>query len=154
MLLTAVATAMQASSTNHRENVEIADGTQAARVLVQRLAREVRTAEAVDLFAPSEVLRIVPPADGSGVTYIEYEYDIDNERLLYKVTKSEGTDTYVLLGGDDGLGVRMFYVSYEFGQDWQGVDCAKSVTIRLELETGGEVISLTTSACPRRNQVY
>lgn len=152
-LLTAVGVAMHASMVNSAENADIAAATQAARVVVNRIARELRTAAAVDPYAGSAVVKIVPPAD-SDFLEVRYEYNSSTQSLLYKTVTGAGTQTQTLLGGDDGVKVLSFYALYEIGPNWEGVDCTKSVTIRLSFEVGGQTLSVTASAAPRRNQLY
>jgi len=152
-LLTAVGVAIHAAMVNSAENADIAAATQAARVVVNRVARELRTAAAVDPYAGSDVVKIVPPAE-SDFSEVRYEYNASSQSLLYKTTTGAGTQTQTLLGGDDGVKVLSFYALFEIGPNWEGVDCTKSATIYLTFEVDGQTLSVTASAAPRRNQLY
>lgn len=154
ILLAAVGTAMHGSLTNHAENTKITAVTQAARFALNRITRDIRTAAAVDEYAGTTVIRIVPPYDGSGIQQVQYEYDADTRSLLYRVTTSGSTTTHTLFGGQDDVAVKSFSAVYERGKDAQGLDCAKSVTLRLEFEIEHQVFAVTASAAPRRNQLY
>jgi hypothetical protein len=154
LLLSAAAVAVHGSLDSHAENTRMAAATQAARVVLNRITRDIRTAAAVDSTAGSSVLRVIPPDDGSGLTQIEYEHDYSNKRLLYRRTVGGETTTSTLLGGDDGIEVRVFYLTYELGQDWQGLDCTKSVTIHLAFDSDNQTVDVTASGSPRRNQTY
>ncbi|MHC4984266.1 MAG: hypothetical protein ACYTF6_14005, partial [Planctomycetota bacterium] len=116
--------------------------------------RDVRTAAAVNRYAGPTVVCIIPPATGGGAQQIEYEYDENAGTLLYRVTVDGNPTTHMLLGGNDGTTVTAFDVTYVAGQDWQGLDCTKSVTVHLEFKIDGQTYAATTSAAPRRNQLY
>jgi prepilin-type N-terminal cleavage/methylation domain-containing protein len=150
LLLSAVATAIHASLTSYKENEKIAAAMQTARSVLDRMTRDVRTAQAVAY--ASGVLTIIPPADGSGVTEIQYEYSSPD--LLYRVTKSGTQTTHTLVGGSDEVQVSSFTIQDEPGKDWQEYDCTKSVLFQVTLSIDGKTFTTTASARPRRNLLY
>ncbi len=152
MLMTAIAAAIQASFDSYTENEKIATVTQTGRAVLDRMTREIRTAQAVSY--DYTTLTIIPPADGSGVTQIDYQHDYE-QGLLYTVTKNGTPTTYVLIGvGNDDVQIINFYIQQEMGKDWQDLDCTKSITISMELLIGDRSYQLTSTAAPRRNQLY
>ena len=150
MLLAAVAAAMNASLKSYKENEDLAGMMQTARAVVNRIAREVRTADAVD--STSDSLTITLPDEGSGITQIQYELHVGE--LLYHVTQDGQTSTNVLIAYSDDVQISDFDVTREVGPDWQGADCTKSITVRLGLLVNGKSYAVTTSTSPRRNQLY
>lgn len=153
LLLAAIATAMHASLMSYTENEKAAAVTQTSRSVINRLVRDVRTAQAVDSTDTS--LTIIPPDNGSGIT--EIQYDFSGGQLLYRVTRNGQQSTHVLIEAPDqggGPGVGSFDVLREVGQNWEGVDCTKSITVRLVLEMDGRPFGVTATSAPRRNQTY
>jgi len=154
ILMAAVATAVHGSLMNQTENAKIADASQAARFVLHRIMGDIRTAAAIDPYAGATMIKIVPPADGSGTQELKYQYNPSSESLNLSITVSGDTTTQTLFGGQDDVKVRSFHAIYELGQDWQGLQCTKSVTIRMEFEVRNQTFALTTSASPRRNLLY
>ena len=150
VLLAGLAVAIDASMLSYRENEKIATATQAARVILNRMTTEIRTAAAVD--STSTQITIVPPDDGSGLEQIQYDYA--EGALYYRRTINGATASYVLLGAGDEVTVSSFAVLREVGLDWQGTPCTKSITVRLSLLVKNETFAVTASASPRRNQLY
>lgn len=150
MLLSAVALAMHASLHNYGENTKIAELTQAARVVLNRMMSEIRTAEAVD--SASQRVTIVPPTNPAGLTEIEYELD-DGVLYCRRIVNSVET-SYVLIASGGDVNVTGFTVVRETGLDGEEVEYTKSVTTQLDLQSGDNTFSVTASACPRRNMQY
>jgi len=151
LLLSAIAAAFHSALTSYTENEKIAQGTQTARSVVNRMMRDIRCAAATNA-QPSQIT-IFPPEDGSGLQQIQYEFDSAAQCLYYRRTVSGTTTSQVLLGGND-VQVTTFYATPEWGQDSQGVSCIKSVTVRLAFRIGGRQFAVTSSAAPRRNQIF
>jgi len=150
LLLASVAAAINASLQSAAENNLLRVMTQSAGAAMDRITRDVRTAQAVD--ATSSSVTIIPPA-GSDVDQIEYA--ASSGVLYYRRTSGGETIEYPLIGGtDDQVSVASFCVSSETGQDWQGLTCTKSVTVVMELTAGNNRYRITASAAPRRNQTY
>jgi type II secretory pathway pseudopilin PulG len=151
LLMAAVAASFHATFTSYSQNRKIATAAKAARFTLHQIMREVRRAEAVD--AHTDYVSIIPLADGRGLDEIRYEYDDANQSLQRKDVSGGGTQTYTMLGGGD-LAVTSFYASSQIGQDWQGTDCTKSVTVYLQIRIDGQTHTVTASGAPRRNQIY
>jgi hypothetical protein len=149
-LLTAVAVATHAVLLNYAENTEIAEVVQAARVVLYRMMSEVRTAEAID--SDYQRLSIIPPANGDGITQVEYE--LADGVLYYRRTVSGSTSSYTLISSSDAVQVDTFTVSRETAVDGEGMTYTRSVTARLAMRSGNNVFPVTASACPRRNLPY
>jgi len=150
LLLLAIATVMYAGLESYKQNDQLATVTQTARSVLNRMTRDIRTAEAVDY--DNEVFTIIPPDDGSGITEIQYERD--GEELIYRVTKNGVETTENLIASSDDVYISAFTVTEETGQDWQGYDCTKCLTIRLTLSIDGKTHSFSATARPRRNLTY
>jgi prepilin-type N-terminal cleavage/methylation domain-containing protein len=149
LLLSAVAVAMHASMQSYTENEHLTALTQAARSVLSRMMRDVRTADAVD--STSTTLTILPPADGSGVTQVQYAWT--GGSLTYSQTTGAGTTTEVLLGGNAAVSAQAFAVARETGVA-DGLTYTKTVTAAITFASGGRTFTVTASADVRRNQQY
>ena len=150
ILLSAVAVAMHASLKNYGENTKIAELTQASRVVLNRMMSEIRTTDGVD--SASQRVTIIPPTNPEGLTEIEYEL---NGGVLYCRRTVSGVQTSEsLIASDEEVQVTGFSIVRETGIDGEGLTYTKSVTTRMDLESGGNTLSVTASACPRRNLAY
>jgi prepilin-type N-terminal cleavage/methylation domain-containing protein len=149
-LLTAVAAAMQASLQSYSENEEIAEATQLARGILDRMSRELRTADQVQWDGTS--LIIVPPANDDNIEQIWYS--AGDGGLYYTVFVNGNGTTHTLVGPDDEAVVTAFSVMRETGVDWQGETCTRSVTARLGLAVDGQTFAVTTTTAPRRNLIW
>ena len=150
VLLTALGTAFHATLMSYSENEKIAITTQAARALLDRMMREIRTAAAVE--ANQWVITIVPPSDPTGLQLIRYEYDPSGKRLYYTRTVLGDSNTYAIFGQEVDL--ISFSVDKQTGLDWQGMPCTKSVRVKIGLRKGTRDFYVTAAAAPRRNQLY
>ena len=149
-LLAAVAAAMNATFTGYSENEKISSATQAARSVLNRVATDVRRCEDATVTATSVTL--VPVADGSGLTQLKYE--LLNGTLFYYRTVNGVTTTYTLLGSGDRAQVTAFVVNRVAGTDAGGQACTTSVTVALTLTVDNRTLTVTTTADPRRNQLF
>ncbi len=149
VLLAAVAAAVQASVQGYRENERITAMTQAARSVLSRMMREVRTADAVD--STTNTLAILPPSDGSGVTSIYYQWS--GGVLTYSRTTDGVTTSEALLGGSAPVAAQSFTVSRQTGAI-DGWTYTKSVTASITFAVEGRTFAVTASADVRRNQQY
>ncbi len=150
-LMLSLGSAINAAFGSYRENERLAGVSQAARSVLYRITRDIRTAEAVSV--QSTYVEIVPPPDGSGLTRIRYEFDGAARTLRYSRTVNGSTTTQTLLG-DGEYQVVLFYPAALMGRDADGVWCTKNVTIRLELDSDRQRYPYTASAAPRRNQEF
>ena len=148
MLLAAIAAAVHASLMSYKENDELAAAMQTVRTVLNRLTREVRTAD--DVVATYSSLTLLPP--DPAVDEIHYEYT--GGQLIYRVTKSGTPISHVLISNSDDVQIIGFAVEREAGLDWQGFDCTKSITVRIVVQIEGKSFGMTASAAPRRNQTY
>ncbi|MCJ7544023.1 MAG: prepilin-type N-terminal cleavage/methylation domain-containing protein [Phycisphaerae bacterium] len=149
MLLAAIALAVQAAIQGYEENERVAAMTQAARSVLARMTREVRTADEVNTTSTS--ISILPPEDGSGLTLIRYTWD--NGVLTYEQTASGVTTSEVLLGGEGMVSAPSFTVSRQTGIA-DALVYTKTVTATITVATGGRTFAATASADVRRNQQY
>lgn len=149
VLMAAAAVAVHGSLQGYGENEDIADMTQAARSVLARMMREVRTADEVDATATS--LSILPPDDGSGATLIQYDWD--NGELVYSRTVSGVTTSETILGANNAVSAPSFAVSRQTGVADEVV-YTKTVTATITFSAGGRALAVTASADVRRNQEY
>jgi len=152
MLLTAISVATHASLTSYNENAEFAALNQTTRVLLARMRREIRTAEAVNYLAEPGTLVISPP-DSTGIDQIRYEHDYETQTLYYHQTIGGETTTQVVMGGDSLVKLTSFYAHYDTVQIGE-VTCTSRVVVMLDMEVDGKHYAVTFTAAPRRNQQY
>jgi len=150
LMMAALGTAVYAAMESFRENDRLATASQTTRGVLQRMMREIRTAAAVD--ANSGTITIIPPADPNGLQRIQYQYDPSARRLNYHKTVNGQTFSYVACG--EGGTLTQFSVTTQTGLDWQGLSCVKNVRVAMSLKFGSETFTVTSSASPRRNQVF
>ena len=150
MLMTAVAAAMDASFWSYDQNDRIADTTQTARAVLGRMANEIRTADAVTTTAGK--ISIIPPANGLGLTLIEYVYA--NGALTMNRTVNGVVAVCPLLDNTGDVQVSGFTITATQGLDSQGVTCTRGVTVHLTMTDGNQQFAVTASASPRRNQSF
>jgi len=148
-LLTSVAAAIQAALASYRENEAITEATQTARSCLTRMMREVRTADEVD--SASGRLTILPPADGSGLTQLQYE--LSNGALYYRRTVGGTTTSQTLMATTDDVRIGTFNISSVTGTSG-GTTYTKSVTVKIGLTSDGKTFYTTSSASLRRNEEY
>jgi len=149
MLLASLAAAMKASLDSYQANDRIASVTQAARSTMDRMMRDVRTADVADTTSSS--LTITP----AGQPAVQVQYQLASDRkLYYRKTVSGTTTSSVLMGGTGEATVKTFAVTSRRLQDDQGQWYTAAVTVRLEVAMGEETMAMTASAAPRRNQEY
>ncbi len=148
MLLAAIAAAVHASLMSYKENDELAAAMQTVRTVLNRITREVRTAEAVD--ATYSSLTVIPPDEPD----VEIHYEYTGGQLIYRVTKSGTPTTHVLISNSDDVQIIGFAVEREVGLDGEAVEYTKSITVRIVVQIGGKSFGITASAAPRRNQTY
>jgi len=115
-------------------------------MVMSRMMREVRTA--VDIDSTATYLIIVPPDNDKGITKLKYEY---TDSVLYRTqTTAEGTITQALIGDDAGSAISLFSIVREDNLEGDPV----SVTVRVGISVGDQDMSMTSSACLRKRQLY
>ncbi len=151
MLLAAAAAAVKACMDGYSENEEIATLTQSSRWVLNRIAKDVRSAAAVD--ATSTSITVIP-ADTTTYSLISYQYTGAGDLVLNRTATGGATESYTLISATGEPKLTGFYVIQEIGQDSLGQTCTKSVTIRLSMEVDNQNTEQTISVSPRRNQLY
>ncbi|MDY7009651.1 MAG: prepilin-type N-terminal cleavage/methylation domain-containing protein [Planctomycetota bacterium] len=151
MILSAVSIAMHASLQNYGENTKIAELTQTARVVLNRMMSEIRTTDAVD--SASQRVSIIPPQPDPG-NLTEIEYELDGGVLYCRRTVSGTQTSEPLIASDEDVQVAGFTITRETDIDGDDIEYTKCVTVRLDLQSSGNIFSVTRSACPRRNMEY
>ena len=149
LLLASVAVAMKGALVSYAENAKIAEVTQAARVIVNRMLTEIRTADAVD--TSSQQVTITPPANSDGVTRIIYE--LSSGTLYYRRTVNGSEEWNTLIASDETLKVRLDFVP-QTALDGNGQTYTTSVNARLVLQAANEPLFISASTSPRRAQSY
>ncbi len=145
-ILAATAVAMQGVFMSYTENEKIASVTQTARVVLHRMMREIRTADAVTSTASS--INIIPAANAENVE--EIEYDLENGALYYRQTIGGITNSTLILDSTGDVELVGLTVARETGMEGQ-VSYTKRVTVQFVVRAGGNVLDVTASVCPRRN---
>ena len=141
ILLTAIATAFNASSINYRENEDIFRSMNSARQAMFRITNQLRTAKAVDPNSPANECALIT-ADNEDVTY---RYD-SSEDKLYLVTNDDLTDSdYVLC---DNVSAMTFTKTTETKDSGTYV---KNVQISLTVESGDVERKVCGAAVIRKN---
>jgi len=153
-LMAAVAAAVKASMDSYRDNERFAEATQMARFVLDRMMREVRTADAVE--STSATLSIIPPAGGPDLI----QYALGTGVLYYRQTVDGSTTSQVLIASDETVTLLSMTITRKLGPDPDpppedpDATCTESVTVRLVLAAGNQQIDVTASACPRRNRTF
>ena len=150
MLLGAVAFAMQGSFDSYRENDEISAVTATARSILSKMAHEIRASDETSCTGTS--VSILPVADGSGLTRIDYTYS--NGNLNYVRTVSGTATTYPLIVSTEKVKLTSFTPSATAGLDVANNNCNKVIKLNLTFTVGDQTFNVTTSAAPRRNQLW
>ncbi len=149
-LLASVAVALNASFESFSENEDAAAITQTARSILNRMMREVRTADAID--TTNTQLTIIPSDQSGGLQQIQYEFA--NNEFYYRRTVNSNVTTSTLLASDEDVTINNFSILQEMGQDWEGTTCTRSITAKLVLTVDNKTFPVTASTSPRRNQLY
>jgi len=150
VLLLAVAAAMQAVCVGYGENQEIAEVTQTARVVLHRMMKEVRTAEAV--WSGSASVCIIPPDNAEGLEIVEYE--LLDGTLHYHRCVNGVESTVSLIAADGNVQVTRFEISRQTALDADQVEYTQILTAKLGLKVGANPFEVTASVCPRRNTSF
>ena len=138
LLLTAVATAFNASVITYRQNREIYQTLNNARQALLRMTTQLRTGYDVEPADPATQCSFFT-SDGQDITY-EYRSDPNNQLVL--ITNADGQE-YVLCENVTGL-------SFTKTATTAGDDC-KSVRISMTVRIEDHVQTLSTAVVIRRN---
>ena len=147
MLMAAMGAGVKTAMSSYHENENLATSSQSARAVLTRILTDIRTCAAVNATATQITIL---PADANTVQQIQY--DFVSGALYYRRTTAAGTTSYPMLAGNVGL--TSFVVSQDTGLDWQGLSCITELSIRMGVCVDRQVLSISGSAAPRRNQLY
>jgi prepilin-type N-terminal cleavage/methylation domain-containing protein len=149
-LLTAAATAFNASSQLVQNNDEFFRATQAARISLHQVLTQVRRGS-VNSAWNAHTLRLItaPTDDGGGEEDLSYTY-VPSTRKLMLVTHDINTDPdYALASNIEGM-----TFDVEMGEDYTHAPCVVRVSVSVTVKVGGNVVTLAGAAAPRRNLIY
>ena len=141
ILLVGVATAINASFTNYRENEDMFKAINSARQALLRITSELRTADAADPASPANECSLIT-ANGDDITY---RYN-NTDNKLYLITNYDSTDPdYVLC---DNV-TAMTFTKQTFVEDTQTK--VKSVQVSMTVARGNAERKISAAAVIRRN---
>jgi prepilin-type N-terminal cleavage/methylation domain-containing protein len=141
LLLAGVATAINASFINYRENEDMFKATNSARQALLRITNDLRTADAVDPNSPANECSLIA-ANGDDITY---RYD-NTDNKLYLVTNYDLTDPdYVLC---DNV-TAMTFTKQTFIEGTQTK--VRSVQVSITVSSGNAEQKISGAAAIRRN---
>jgi type II secretory pathway pseudopilin PulG len=149
-LLTAAAVAFNASSDVIQANDQFSRGTQAARVSLHQILTHVRRGS-VNTTWDSQTLRLITEKedDGSGEQDLTFKY-VPASKQLKLITNGVVSDPDYVLANN----VSAMTFAAEIGQDHTLAPCVVRVTVHITVSVGGNSVTLSGSAAPRRNLVY
>ncbi|NBB94183.1 MAG: prepilin-type N-terminal cleavage/methylation domain-containing protein [Planctomycetes bacterium] len=149
MVVTALATALSSSLLAYEQVNDIADINQAARAIIERMCREIRTAQTVTTSDSGGVVTLsLDYGTGASPETITYTIDTNSGAMTYD--QSGGAPLYTLVGdtGDD-----MTMSDADFGVEYRTIDGTSRptlVTIHLVFNIGDQDYPFGASACLRR----
>ncbi|MBN1804195.1 MAG: prepilin-type N-terminal cleavage/methylation domain-containing protein [Sedimentisphaerales bacterium] len=144
MLLVGIATALNASFFNYRENENMFRAVNSARQAILRITNEIRTADAADPTSPANECSLIT-ANGADITY-RYN-NVDNK--LYLITNDDLADPdYVLC---DNI-TAMAFTKQTFVQDFQTK--VRSIQISITVQHGDTEQKISAAAVIRRNMIW
>jgi prepilin-type N-terminal cleavage/methylation domain-containing protein len=144
MLMVGVATAINASFFNYRENENTFKAINSARQALLRITSEIRTADAADPNAPANECTLIT-SNGADITY-RYN-NADNK--LYLITNDDLTDPdYVLC---DNI-TAMTFTRQTFVENFQTK--VRSVLISITVQQGNTEKKIAAAAVIRRNMTW
>ena len=175
VLLVSLGFGMRATMQTYDENDRLAQVTQSARVVLTRMATEIRTAQSVEtdiVKTPpvggeeGEIIRasiIIVPPETSGpagtpkVTQIEYIFE--DGTLTYKQTTQApaadpATTESVLIGADEDVHITCFRMAEDTDLDADGNEAVVNVVVSMQITCGNVVNNHTITVAPRRAQRY
>ena len=142
LLLGSVAAAIQASSTTYSENDKTAVLTQMARTVLDRMAKQARSAADIN----SDATSITIYSDSAHLNGTKYV--VANQQLSYVSITGGVQTTETLLGAGDDTAVTGFSVV----RQENAIPKTVAVSVTIELTYSGRKLSLTSSAVVRANK--
>ena len=150
LLLTAAAAAFSASADGIQANDEFFRATQAARISLHQILTQVRRGS-VNTASTATDLRLITAAEDDGTGEDDYTYSyVAAENKLKLVTNDNITDPDYTLASD----VDNVSFAVETGEDYTHAPCVTRVNVAVTVKVGDNVVTLSGSACPRRNLIY
>ena len=144
MLMAGIATAINASLFNYRENENTFKAINSARQALLRITNEIRTADAADPASPANECTLIT-ANGADITY-RYN-NADNK--LYLITNYDLTDPdYVLCENITA----MTFTRQTFVQNFQTK--VRSIQISITVQYGNTEKKISAAAVIRRNMIW
>jgi prepilin-type N-terminal cleavage/methylation domain-containing protein len=157
ILLTALATAFDATFMGHEENRKLSSAMQVTRSVVEMITRQARTASDVGFAShdPNDAnspgsglseLTLWAPADGSNLTSAVYRYNANDHTLIYD--PSDGNAVTLLGRTGDGVSVTGFTASLLVDSETAK---ALTTTVTLNFSVEGQPHKVTASSSQRQN---
>lgn len=151
LILAAIATAVNSSVVSYAENDRIAEVSQTSRITLNRITSSIRTAQSVSVDEAHGTLTVLP----TDVTVRQIVYKVDRGSLCMFETPVGGTEQrYPLIDGTGDVRLVSFSIKPVMGSDWQFITCTKTVSMKLGLMVGQQLMFITASADPRKNQLF
>jgi len=158
IVMAATSIAVNTATQTYTGNQDQASVNQVARVLMDHIAREIRSTEDVNLY--SNGIGLIYPTGG---TVSEATYYTSSNQLYLLRTPSEGSTTNsVLLGSDQGFVITDMETEAYYQNVWiedasgavVSVSRPRLVSVKLSFRLAGQttVQTVTVSSCPRMNQ--
>ncbi len=152
LLMGSAAVFVHAAFHSREQNTESLDLTRLGRFIMNRVLTDIRHADNAALEADGTRLVLTLPDTGEGEETVTVE--ASGAALTYSgQVASDTAVTETLVDGTDVV-LSQFTVTLTAGADAEGNPCVECVSIVLGLRSGEHSLSLTGSACPRRNQSY
>ena len=148
-ILAATAVAMQGVFISYSENEDISAVTQTARVVLNRMITEIRTADSVA--STGDSVNIIPPGNDEGLQ--ECQYVVDGGVLYYNRWVNGTLTSTPLLSSTGEVELLGLQITRVTGVDGQ-TTYTKRITAVLTIRSGSNPLEITASACPRRNLVF
>jgi prepilin-type N-terminal cleavage/methylation domain-containing protein len=145
ILLVGVATAINASFINYRENEDMFKAINSARQALLRITNDLRTADAADPTSPPNECSLIT-ANGDDITY---RYN-NTDNKLYLITNYDSTDPDYVLCDDV---TAMTFTKQIFMDDTQNPPQTKvrSVQVSITVARGNAERKISAAAVIRRN---
>lgn len=144
MLLVSMGTAINGAMKNYEDNTQAYSLNQSVRIIGERMAREIRSADNAQVFTNQLILDMPGSPD-------QILYSLNGGILYYtSVDGIQQTDS-TLLGAEDDFSVQAFTIEMNV-RDIEGTDYAILVIAKIDILVDEEIRSFTFSASLRKNK--
>ena len=142
--------AFNASSNVIQTNDEFFRATQAARISLHQILTQIRRGS-VNTASTTTSLRLITAVEDDGTGEDDFTYSfVAAENRLKLITNDNLLDPdYTLASNVDNVSFAV-----ETGEDYTHAPCVTRVSVAVTVQVGDNVVTLSGSACPRRNLVY